>query len=586
MCIVHRNFKVLSVRSGLRNSSGASPSCAENGGFSALGEHQWEPSGNGYNRHRRAFVTQSPRLPFRLELNSRARRLATFALFYLSEGIPVGFVTIALAAHLRGQGNSLTAVGAVVAATYAPWAFKWAWAPLVDLIHVRRFGHSRAWILLCQSAMVTTLAVLFASGLADNIALLTTLVFVHNVFAATQDVAIDAMAVRVLPPDEVGSATGLMFGAQYLGIGVGGSGALYVSDVWGFNASLVFVLALLGLLLVGVTIPLREPPDTSDLSEPRTGTLVAAIVGRLATFGRELRVAVLGGGLTSLTGALFAVCPQGAMALSLATATGLQVDLKMSQATIASVALLTNVAGGVGAVAGGWLSDRTRRPRTWVGVGYVLTAVVTAWLSLQFTGTGVTGLAPTGLIVAVTAYTFGFGVARGATTGLYMRLSSPAVAATQFTAYMALLNLAATYSSSWQGWYVDQFGYAAVLRLDALLGCVGLVDPAVGASDAAPRTGARARARAGASSELSRPRPSRAETRASRGCRVVRIPPQGAGYARADGPRLNRCSTGRRVRGRRHAAAGSDVRGTGTRAVHDARGRVRLRVALGGSVGT
>jgi PAT family beta-lactamase induction signal transducer AmpG len=414
-------------------------------------------------------------VPFRLELNSRARRLATVALFYLSEGIPVGFVTIALAAHLRGQGGSLTTVGALVAATYAPWAFKWAWAPLVDLVHVRRFGHSRAWILLCQSAMVTTLAVLFASGLADNVTLLTSLVLVHNVFAATQDVAIDAMAVRVLPPDEVGSANGLMFGAQYLGMGIGGSGALYVSDVWGFNASLAFILTSMGLILVCVTIPLKEPADTSSPSQPHAGPLVAAILGRLATFGRELRIAVFGGGLTSLTGALFALCPQGAMALGLATGTALQVDLKMSQATIASVALLTNVAGGLGAVAGGWLSDRTNRPRTWVGVGYVMSSVVTAWLSLRFTGTGVTGLDQTALVIAIAAYTLAFGLARGASTGLFMRLTSPAVAATQFTAYMALFNLGSTYSSSWQGWYVDQFGYAAVLRLDALLGCVALL---------------------------------------------------------------------------------------------------------------
>ena len=420
-------------------------------------------------------MKQSGRVPFRLELNTRTRRLVTFALFYLSEGIPVGFVTVALAAHLRGQGSSLTAVGAVVAATYAPWAFKWAWAPLVDLVHVKRLGHSRAWILLCQSAMVLSLGVLFASGLADNVALLTSVVLVHNVFAATQDVAIDAMAVRVLPAHEVGLANGLMFGAQYLGMGIGGSGALYVSEVWGFDASLAFVVGSLGLILIGVTLPLREPADTSALDAPDAGPLVAAVLGRLARFGRELRIAVFGGGLTSLTGAVFALCPQGAMALGLATATSLQVDLKMSQATIASVALLSNVAGGIGALTGGWLSDRTRGPRMWIAVGYVLNTIVTVWLSLQFTGTGVAGLATTGLIVAITAYTFAFGIARGATTGLYMRLSSPAVAATQFTAYMALLNLASTYSSSWQGWYVDRFGYASALWLDALTGCVGLL---------------------------------------------------------------------------------------------------------------
>jgi PAT family beta-lactamase induction signal transducer AmpG len=414
-------------------------------------------------------------VPYRLELNSRARRLATFSLFYLSEGIPVGFTTIALAAHLRAQGSSLTAVGAVVAATYAPWAFKWAWAPLVDLVHIERLGHSRAWILLCQTAMVLTLAVLFGTGLSENVALLTSLVLVHNTFAATHDVAIDAMAVRVLPADEVGLANGLMFGAQYVGIGVGGSGALYVSDGWGFDASLAVVVAALLALLAGVTIPLQEPADTASVRHAGGKPLAAAILDRLTRFLRELRVAVLGGGLGSLLVAVFAVCPQGGMALGLATATSLQVDLGLSQATIASIALFTNVAGGAGAIAGGWLSDRVIGARLSVAMSYVTSSLTTLWLSFRFTGAGIGGLTAPALVGAVVLYTFAYGVGRGATAGVYMRLSSPAVAATQFTAYMALLNLASTYSSSWQGWYVDRFGYAATLRLDALLGCVALV---------------------------------------------------------------------------------------------------------------
>ena len=38
--------------------------------------------------------------------------------------------------------------------------------------------------------------------------------------------AIDALAVRVLPENERGIANGFMFGASYLGQAVGGSGAL------------------------------------------------------------------------------------------------------------------------------------------------------------------------------------------------------------------------------------------------------------------------------------------------------------------------------------------------------------------------
>ena len=64
-------------------------------------------------------------------------------------------------------------------------------------------------------------------------------------FCATQDVAIDSLAVSTLRPDERATGNGFMFGGQYLGIGLGGGGALFVSGFWGFNASLIYVSSLM-----------------------------------------------------------------------------------------------------------------------------------------------------------------------------------------------------------------------------------------------------------------------------------------------------------------------------------------------------
>jgi hypothetical protein len=49
---------------------------------------------------------------------------------------------------------------------------------------------------------------------------------------------------------------------------------------------------------------------------------------------------------------------------------------------------------------------------------------------------------------------------------VFMGLTSPLVAGTQFTGYMALKNLAYAYSSAWQGRWADLHGYAATLFLD------------------------------------------------------------------------------------------------------------------------
>jgi hypothetical protein len=49
-----------------------------------------------------------------------------------------------------------------------------------------------------------------------------------------------------------------------------------------------------------------------------------------------------------------------------------------------------------------------------------------------------------------------------------MSLSSRAVAATQFTGYMALKNLALSYSSLWQGKMASSRGYAQTLLIDGI----------------------------------------------------------------------------------------------------------------------
>jgi len=415
-------------------------------------------------------------VPFSIHLNSRAARLTTFSLFYLSEGLPIGFSTVALAAYLRREGAGLDEVSAIVAALYAPWGFKWAWAPLIDMLRSRRFGPSRAWILFAQVMMIATYALLLAFDPARNIPLLTTLVVLHNVFAATQDVAIDAMAVRVLPADEVGTANGFMFGSQFAGIGLGGSGALYVAGWAGFTASFYFILACMSLLLLFVTIPLREPPDPESLSNARLGSALAAAIDRFRTFFRELGKGFFRSGRAPLLGVLFSILPPAAAALGLALSTTIQVDLKMSEQLMGTVALAASAGGALGSVAGGWIADRTGRPRTCIAVFYGLTAVPTAWVALQFTGSeGVAGLTVPGFIAAMVSYNVFYGMQQGTVAALFMRITNPAVAATQFTGYMALHNLAVSYSSLWQGHVSETHGYAVMLYLDAAAALLALV---------------------------------------------------------------------------------------------------------------
>ena len=400
-----------------------------------------------------------------ISLSTRVGRLISFSLLYLTEGIPFGFSAVALAAELRSRGVSNTEIGAFTATLYTPWAFKWAWAPLIDLVQIERWGRRRAWIVGAQLSMMATLGVLMAFDFASNIALLSSVLILHNVFAATQDVAIDALAVDTLPEHERGTANGFMFGASYLGQAIGGAGALWVAGKFGFAASLPFVLTVLALIFLTVTLRLKEPA-VAAAAEVRGH--VAGLGQHLRSFFSELYKGFFKSGPGALIGVLFSMLPPGAVALGLALGTTMQTDLGMEKTQIAELTAYSTVVAAIGCVLGGVISDRIGHRKA-LTAWYVLTTVPTFYLVAQFVGQGMEGVTVPVYFGTAIAYSFASGLQFGTSAAVFMGLTNPAVAGTQFTGYMALHNLVYAYSAAWQGRAADLWGYAKTLQLDAVL---------------------------------------------------------------------------------------------------------------------
>ena len=141
-------------------------------------------------------------------------RLTTFFCLYLTEGIPQGFTSVAIAAQMRIEGVPPAQIGAFIASLYLPWSWKWAMGPFVDVFSSEKWGRRRMWIVVAQCLMVVTLMSGLNIDFSTQLKLFTALILVHNVFAATQDVAIDALACDILQEEERGLGNGLMFAGR------------------------------------------------------------------------------------------------------------------------------------------------------------------------------------------------------------------------------------------------------------------------------------------------------------------------------------------------------------------------------------
>ena len=416
-------------------------------------------------------------------LATRNGRLAAFFFLYVTEGIPLGFAATAVATQLRRQDVGPAEIGAFVGSFYLPWAFKWAFGPFIDVFISERLGRRRGWILGTQIMLIVTLLACTGLNLPAQLGVLTGVLLIHNSFGAMQDVAIDALAVQSLHAYERGLANGVMFAGAALGMALGGSGVLFLMPLIGLNGGFVFVAGCIALVTVFIVLPLKEAA-TPELERRAAG--LAAAARAMRRFSVEAFRSFLGT-RGAFAGLFFALLPAGAVSMGLALQSNLAVEVGMNDDAVAWLSLWSQIISAACMVAGGYLSDRYGRRRTLfvylalmsLPVLYMMGVLIEhEWIFPSGAGGSMKRVAAPALISAVWIATLLYAVAQGLMYGtrsaIFMDVTNPAVAATQFTAYMAMMNLAIAYSATWQGIAIEALGYPKTLLIDAVTGLLCL----------------------------------------------------------------------------------------------------------------
>ena len=180
-------------------------------------------------------------------------KIGLLASLYLSQGLPYGFFTQALPALLRHQEVSLAVIG-LTSLLSLTWAFKFLWAPLVDLFGSNRFGYRKSWIVPLQIG--AALLLLFASLIDPNQALfmIVFIAFLTNLIAATQDVPTDALAIDLLTLEERGMGNGIQISGYRVGMVIGGGVLLMVFDRLGWATTFLALGMILLLMIIPVVV--------------------------------------------------------------------------------------------------------------------------------------------------------------------------------------------------------------------------------------------------------------------------------------------------------------------------------------------
>lgn len=373
-----------------------------------------------------------------LEQSAKLRLLTVF-LFYFTQGVPVGLFFYVIPAWLAANGASTTAVAGVVSASILPWTLKFFLGFIMDRYTYLPMGKRRIWIISAQSTIVVMLivAAILSPG-PNEIWLLSTLGFLANSGTAFQDVAIDSLAVDIMPEEERAKAAGIMFGGQILGISATTFVAGQLIAIHGAAAGyLAAALVVTCVLIFGIVIRERDRegrfPWSNGRAHPRNLAIQVEAWKPLLVNSAKSMLAPLS--LIALVIFLLRSMPSG---IAEAYHPGLATNIGgWAQTEYTNTVSAAQFAVGLFALTfGGWSIAKIGAQRA-----ALIICILVGLFALSF------GLArdywDNGSLLTAYFWQIEFLVVMGAVAfiPIAMRLCDPRVAATQFTLYMAASNV-------------------------------------------------------------------------------------------------------------------------------------------------
>jgi MFS family permease len=383
----------------------------------------------------------------------KLEKIALLTSLYAAQGLPFGFFTQALPVFLRKNNLALPAIGASYLLTI-PWAMKFLWAPAVDRIEIPGFGLRRSWIIPLQLLSIALFILLSRLNPSENLPLIMMAFLATNLFAASQDIATDGLAIDILDFSEHGWANGIQVAAYRIGMIIGGGAILYSYESLGWSGSMLTMALIAGLCTAPILL-YREPEHA------RLEKLKPVRSSREAL--REVGHFLLTPGVLSWVGILLLY------KTAHASATGMLrpwlVDQGYSLQDIAWILGSAGfVAGFLGAVGGGLLASRFERKRLLLILGFLQCLAVTSYLYPVLTEHATFKVT---LAVALDHFTSGL-----ATTTLFtlmMDACDPDRAGTDYTTQACLVVIATGLASALSGVSADHLGYQTHFVLSAAL---------------------------------------------------------------------------------------------------------------------
>ena len=399
-------------------------------------------------------------------VESYSARVFTLCALYVAQGIPWGFITVTFVTYLAAEGFAAKDLAMLLTLGTLPWSVKFLWGPVIDRYQYRPMGRRRPWILIAQTGMILLLTLMvFFIDVEKDVTTIAYMFLVYNIFTSLQDVSTDALAVDILKPQELEKVNGYMFTAKTLGGMIGGAGLGTIISYTGIRGALIVQIPIL-LAIMMVPLYMRERPgeklfpwsEDSHLAFEETTSSnqnFREIIGKVKTaFSlKSTQLGILLSLFVSLSHFLIPLLP-------LLFLRELDWSQERFNATKGGLVLIITM---FGYLAGGYLGKKFGGKSVIIystTIGAIVTAfwgLTESWWGSEFYLVFIWSLAEFMMaIVSISIYS------------LMMRITWSEVGGTQFTGYMAMMNLSAIIGYQIAAPLSERFDYPTLFLIAAV----------------------------------------------------------------------------------------------------------------------
>ena len=399
--------------------------------------------------------------------NRRGPHPLLFAILIAPYGAAFSYVGVALPFLAVKRGVEAAAIGNVVALSFAPHAWKFLWAPVVDTTLTRKLWYGIGLVLTCGGLVAASSIPISTATLG----MLTFVVVASQIGLTLLNMGVESFLGLAVPEEEKGRASGWYNAGIYAGVAVGGWAFLRLATALpeGWMAG-----AVVGGLLLACGVPalfLHLPPPSSVTGPHELGAAMRQL-------GRDLWGLV--SSRAGLTGLLICLTPIGAGAVqnllnAVADRWGV-VDphrwtlLGITWTPEDVVGLANGLIGGLvsagGAMLGGWLADRMPRRLNFALAG--------ALMALTAMGMALAPRTPAMYVTFNLIYALFLGVSFSAFTSFVLETIGKGAVATKYNIFASLKNMGVMYVTLLETQALRAWGPTGMLVADAALTLAGI----------------------------------------------------------------------------------------------------------------